>query len=304
MLGSVSGPDLRALRVFKTVADCGGFIGAQIALNVSQSTISIQISSLEKRLGFRLCERGHTGFRLTERGRRVAEEYDVLANGMDTFRAEMGFLTGRLMGDLHVGIEDIMISNPKAHMAEAIDHYRRREQEVHLHLDIAGPNELERAVVDDRFHLAIGYFGRRLHILDYDPLFAERQFIYCACAHPLFDRDDATIIDAELENADWVTRGHPMGEDIPFTAHPLHSTATASHMEAVATLILSGHHLGYLPEHYVTPWINDGAMRPLQPDRHSYHVTFNIITRKGRRRRDILARLIDDLHMAHRSGME
>ena len=45
--------DLRLLRIFSVVVKCGGFTAAQAELNMSQSNISMHISSLEKRLGYR-----------------------------------------------------------------------------------------------------------------------------------------------------------------------------------------------------------------------------------------------------------
>jgi len=61
--------DLHMLAVFMTVAECGGFAAAQVALNASQSTIGRQISDLERRFGMRICQRGRAGFRLTDKGR-------------------------------------------------------------------------------------------------------------------------------------------------------------------------------------------------------------------------------------------
>ena len=55
---NMSQVDIRLLNVFLTVVDCGGFTPAQIALNVSQSTLSSHMSALEARLDMRLCERG------------------------------------------------------------------------------------------------------------------------------------------------------------------------------------------------------------------------------------------------------
>ena len=43
--------DLRLLRVFITLVESGGFAGAQIALNLSQSTLSTYLADLEKRIG-------------------------------------------------------------------------------------------------------------------------------------------------------------------------------------------------------------------------------------------------------------
>ena len=61
--------DLHLLAIFMTVAQCGGFAAAQVALNVSQPTISRKIGDLERGLGMRLCQRGRAGFHLTDKGR-------------------------------------------------------------------------------------------------------------------------------------------------------------------------------------------------------------------------------------------
>ena len=62
--------DLRLIRIFLGVVDAGGVSAAQPTLNMSQSTISTHLSTLEARLGFRLCDRGR-GFRLTPKGKEI-----------------------------------------------------------------------------------------------------------------------------------------------------------------------------------------------------------------------------------------
>jgi DNA-binding transcriptional LysR family regulator len=39
--------DLRLLRVFTTIVESGGLAGAQVTLNLSQSTVSTQLAELE-----------------------------------------------------------------------------------------------------------------------------------------------------------------------------------------------------------------------------------------------------------------
>lgn len=70
----------------------GGLSVAQVALNISASTISIHLSSLEERLGMRLCERGPGGFALTEQGRQVYAAATKLSRSLEDFRAEVGAL--------------------------------------------------------------------------------------------------------------------------------------------------------------------------------------------------------------------
>lgn len=56
------------IRVFKTVAETGGFTAAANILGVSQSFISQKISALEKRLGVLLLRRSTRTQRLTAEG--------------------------------------------------------------------------------------------------------------------------------------------------------------------------------------------------------------------------------------------
>lgn len=64
----VAQSDLRSLAVFRAVVEHGSFLGAQVALGLSQSSVSFHMKALEERLGFRLCRRGRAGFELTDRG--------------------------------------------------------------------------------------------------------------------------------------------------------------------------------------------------------------------------------------------
>ena len=50
-LGQISDMDLRLLRVFRTVVDCGGMAAAELELNIGTSTVSRHIKDLETRLG-------------------------------------------------------------------------------------------------------------------------------------------------------------------------------------------------------------------------------------------------------------
>ena len=66
--GQISDFDLRLIRTFRAVADCGGFSLAEVELRMTKSAISKQISDLEVRLGVQLCHRGRSGFALTTEG--------------------------------------------------------------------------------------------------------------------------------------------------------------------------------------------------------------------------------------------
>ena len=52
--GQLADIDLKLLRVFKTVVECGGFSAAEVELNIGRSAISRQMSDLETRLDIHL----------------------------------------------------------------------------------------------------------------------------------------------------------------------------------------------------------------------------------------------------------
>ena len=90
MLGTLSEGDIRLLKVFAKVVEAGGFSAAQIALNVSQSTISTHMTTLEHRLGVRLCQRGRSGFKLTDKGQLIYQASQRLFASLEEFRSGVG----------------------------------------------------------------------------------------------------------------------------------------------------------------------------------------------------------------------
>jgi DNA-binding transcriptional LysR family regulator len=280
MIPGVGSVDLRLLHVFRSVVECGGFSAAQVELNVGQSTISTQMAVLEERLGVRLCRRGRAGFSLTDDGRSVYEACLRLFRSLDSFGSEVGALRGRLVGDLHVGVLDNMISNPDCRLDQAFARFKARGGAVHLTLHVASPLDIERAVLDGRFHVGVGTFPNRSPGLAHEPLFRERMNLYCGRRHALFARPDEDIEPVEAEGEEYVRRGYAT---VALTGGfaPRKVTATAFNMEAVALLLLSGRYIGHLPDHYARKWVARGEMRPIRPDSLGFESVFEVIVRKG-----------------------
>lgn len=88
ILGQLADVDLRLLRVFRAVADCGGMAAAELELNIAMSTISRHIKDLEERFGMVLCRRGRSGFALTPEGERIYAASERLLRGLLDFSAK------------------------------------------------------------------------------------------------------------------------------------------------------------------------------------------------------------------------
>lgn len=275
---SIGQVDVRLLRVYATVVECGGFTPAQVVLNVSQSTISSHMAALEARLDMRLCERGRSGFRITQNGKRVYEAAQRLFRAIDSFGSEVGALRGRLTGELHVGAVDTVVTNPQFALPDGIARFEKRHGEVQISLHIATPAEIERAVVEGRYHVGIGAYTRQISAIEYTPLLQESQRLYCAASHPLFD-GAATVPVSGLARHKFVKRPYVPDGHIP-SAENLNAAAYAENMEAIALMILSGAFIGFLPEHYAARWVSAGEMRAIRPELMRYESQLELISRK------------------------
>jgi DNA-binding transcriptional LysR family regulator len=285
--------DLRLLRVFAAVVEHGGFTAAQIELRVSQSWISTRMAALETRLGLKLCRRGRAGFALTEDGRRVYDAARKLLSATEEFRAEVTAARAQLAGELRLGLVDNMISNPACRLPAALGRLRAASAEVVLSLHVAAPNELERLLVEGRLDAAIGAFHRRNAAFTYRRLFTEPQGLFCGAGHPLFAA--ATIRPRDIEAADGVLRGYVGEPEQARGGLRLRQAAVAWHMEAVATLILSGRFLGHLPIHTAAHWVEGGQMRELLPERLRHDAAFALVLRRGVQPSAVLRRFAEEL---------
>ena len=269
------------LAVFMTVAECGGFAPAQVALNVGQSTISRQIGDLERRLGMRLCQRGRAGFRLTDKGRIVYEACQHLATALESFRATVGALRGELIGELSIAVIDNWATDSGYPMADVLRAFRSKARQVHVHFHTLAPDEIERAVLENRVNMGIGVFHQHRPGLAYEALYDDPVELYCGKDHALFDRAPEGIDSDDLQAADLVHRAYLSERQVAPLTGDLPSTAAARQIEGVAFLILSGWHIGYLPVSYAERWVESGQMRSLLPETYRLNTKIELVTRRG-----------------------
>lgn len=306
VLGQVGDMDLRLLRVFKAVAECGGLAAAELELNIGTSTVSRHLKDLETRLGLTLCRRGRSGFALTPEGERIYRETLRLLAATDAFRHGVDDIHQRMGGQLHVAVFDKTASNPAARIAQAIALFRRQAPDVALNLHVGSINEIERGVIDGTFQVGVIPAHRSSEALLYDPLFGETMLLYAGAGHPLFGAagEGAGAAAAEL---DWAgLRAHAfagLGYHSPNMAlshrEQLVRAATGFDQESVATLILSGAFLGFLPDHYAASFVAAGQMRAVAPARLRYDCSFVGITRRSRATARVTLAFRQCLQQAH-----
>jgi DNA-binding transcriptional LysR family regulator len=290
MLGQLSDMDVRLLKVFKSVVDCGGMAAAELELNIGTSTVSRHVKDLETRLGLVLCRRGRAGFALTAEGQRVYDETLRLLASVDAFRSSIDDIHNRMGGQLDVALFDKTVTNPQARISEAIARFAQLAPEVSLNMHVASTNAIEQGILDGKFQIGIIPAHRNSKSLVYADLFDETMLLYCGLGHPLFDSDHAKLTWSRLREHHFAGLGyHSPNMELSHRAN-LTRKATGFDQEAIATLILSGRFLGFLPDHYAQGFEQRGLMKAVRPERFHYICHFvSLLRRSPKPSRAVLA---------------
>jgi DNA-binding transcriptional LysR family regulator len=259
----LSPADLRGLIVFRAIVEHRGFTGAQLALGMSQSTVSFHLKALEERLGFQLCRRGRGGFRLSARGEEVFEKSKSLIAAISNFESMIGELRHQIVGTLRAGFVDNTITNPDLPLDAIIQACLIAAPEAEIQLTIANPEVLVTEVVNGAIDIAVTPQIDVARGLEQRHFYDEVHSLYCGDRHHLFALEkDPTI--SQVVECSFVARPYASKRELrhfPDVTVRVH----ASNMEAQAAFILSGRTIGYLPDHFAQRWVSSGRMRPLLP---------------------------------------
>lgn len=291
--GQLSDADLRLLRIYRKVVECGGFSAAEVELNISRAAISIAMNDLESRLALRLCQRGRSGFALTDEGAEVYQATLQLLAAIEGFRTRVNSLHAQLKGELNIGITDNLVTMPQMHITSALSGLKQRGPDVRINIRMIPPNDIELGVLDGRLHTGVIPALKTLSGLHYRPLYEEASRLYCSAGHPLFGK--TTLTDEEVRAADAVVPAYAQTPEIKALHEPLRAAASATDREGIAFLILTDQYIGYLPTHYAERWVAEGRMQALAPERFSYVTRYSAITRKGALPNQVLECYLEEL---------
>lgn len=279
-MARLSDVDLKLLRVFIGVVEAGGFSSAQGMLGLNASTISLYMSDLEIRLGYKLCQRGRSGFALTERGRNVYEQSTAILKIFDEFNGNLHSLRDRLSGRLMIGVVDAnVVTDRGLILSETVKKFNELDNDVEIQLIIEPIDRLESMVLSGRIQAAIGPALHELEGLEYEHLFYEYQDLYTTRDNPAaaaVDKEDAIKRIRETRS---IIRYYNQAYDLRMIKQD-HANAVAYTMEAMATLLLSGGYVGFLPVEYAKHWIGRGMLTPVYEQAFRYRSSHALISKK------------------------
>jgi DNA-binding transcriptional LysR family regulator len=302
LLGQLSDMDIRLLRVFKSVVDCGGMAAAELELNIGISTISRHVKDLEVRLGLTLCRRGRGGFSVTPEGQKVYEQTVALLAATDSFRTGVDEIHQRLRGDLSVALFDKTASNPKAHVDRAIALFCDQAPDVNINVYIAPINAIEQGLVNGQFQVGVLPGHGQSSSLDYTRLFGERMQLYCGPGHRLFDATEQQPEWTDLRQHRFAGLGYHSPNMALSLQRRIARSATAFDQEGIATLILSGRFIGFLPDHYAQTFVALKKMQALNPASLQYDCDFFSAVRRSPQPARTTGLFMECLRRVHENG--
>jgi len=293
--------DIRLIRVFCCVVKCGGMAAAELELNIGRSTISRHVKDLEQRIGVTLCHRGRAGFSLTPEGRHVYRAAQQLLAALDQFQGELSELRGRLTGQLSLALFDKTVTNPKARIHQAVRRFHDAAPDVDIDIHVEPVNDIERHVIEGGYLLGIIPTHRNSSSLAYLPLFDEQMYLYCSADHPLASRSlrpaRAEILAQKYAGMGFHSPNMEVGSRLGWQRR-----ATAYDQEAIATLILSGRYVGFLPDHYAAYFVQQGMMRHLGGSAFQYRCQFAAVYRRSPKPSRLLSAFLQSLRETHSAG--
>jgi DNA-binding transcriptional LysR family regulator len=174
--------DTRQLAAFCAVVERKSFSQAAERLGVTQPAVSLQIRSLEERLGQRLLDRSGRRVEPTEAGLRLYRGAQrMLALEQQLVEDVAGEADGELRGQLAIGAA----TGPGATVVPVLlCEFQRENPEVRVELTISDTQSVIEAVARRELELGVVGATPRHRSVAYEPFFKDEVVLVCPPKHP------------------------------------------------------------------------------------------------------------------------
>jgi len=240
--------DISLARTFLTIIETGSFITAADRLNVTQSTVSARIRSLEDQLGMQLFDRDRAGARPTPAGLRFQRHALGLIRMWEQAQLEVG-LPDLYQGSLVVGAQ---VSLWEGFLLDWLAEMSRQSKPVAVRAQFGFSSTLMQRLIEGVMDLGVMYTPEMRPGFKVEKLFEDEIVLVSS------EKEGKGDLGANYVYVDWgpeFQRDHSL--NFPETIRP------GIHME-LGTLGL-GYFLeyeatGYFPRRIVAPYVESGRL--------------------------------------------
>jgi len=238
--------DWNLMRTFVDIVRAGGIGAAARQLNRQQPSISAALKRLEDHVGATLLHRTATGVEMTAAGKAMMALCEDMLEAARMVPHQVAQATKRVEGIVRIQIVSALVS---VEFDEAIASFHRRNPQIHIEIRVSPWRQVLDALERGEVEIGVGYDSSVRGSLVYEPLFTERQQLYCARSHPLFGyrvsrlhelKDEGFVLtgDDEIETITHLRRRYRLGTNV---------SGLAEDINEARRLIVSGVGLGFLP---------------------------------------------------------
>lgn len=274
------------LKAFYHVADCGSFTLASQRLNLSQSTLSLHVQSLEKRYGLPLIKRHKKIFELTEEGELVFSYARSIFS---------------LVHDLGNAMEDLNTRSLKIGSTPTLAHYimpgvirtlKETNPQLKIQLYTGLSKEVLQKVINFEYH--VGLIGRtdcpgniinrrvaepKLYFITNDPGVPARIHLKELANHPLILAEDGST-----------TRAYII-EEFKKRHIPLNNCIDCENAQAIKDMVHLGMGGAFFPSYAIEADIRERKYRMIEII-DDLHLTINLVYLKERRNLSMVKKLL------------
>lgn len=254
--------DWNLMRTFVEIVRAGGIGAAARQLNKQQPSISAALKRLEDHVGATLLHRTASGVEMTAAGKAMMALCEDMLESARLVPHQIAQATRRVEGVVRIQIVSAVISTE---FDDAIASFHRRHPDIRIEIRVSPWRQVLDALEQGEVEVGIGYDNSVHGNLIYEPLFVERQQLYCARSHPLFGyrisqpkelKDEAFVLtgEDEIEIITHLRRRYRLGTRV---------IGLAEDINEARRLILCGVGIGFLPMPAVRTEVERGALWPL-----------------------------------------
>lgn len=256
--------DIHELRIFLAAAETGSFSEAGRRLQMSQPAVSMQIRSLEKRLGIELFQRNGRHIRLTEAGDVLIPMAQELVNMAISTEETMISLQGKVVGVLKIACST---ASGKYILPKLVAGFIERYAHVRVEVDVCSREFALDHLLDGSAHLAITSLHRPMKDLEYRQFITDPVTLITPPAHFWASRDKISV--NELTDGRFIVREVASGTqqavvmalgEYDFSFKDLDTVMVLANSEAINMAVAEGIGVAFVSRRAAASSINNGSV--------------------------------------------
>ncbi len=236
--------DIYELNIFLAAAETENFSEAARQLNLTQPAVSMQIRSLEKKLGVPLFYRSGRSLVLTEQGKVLTSLARDMVNHAIQIEEEIESLKGEVVGHLKIGCSTATGKYFLPHLAAR---FRRRYPAVQMTIYNHGRDVVIDELCEGAVQLAVVSAPPTCKDVEYRHFFTDHVVLIVPCSHSWAKRDTVTL--DELRKANFILRDQLSGtreevelalEEVGLSVNDLNVVMEIGNSEAISMAVEEG----------------------------------------------------------------